>query len=324
MNDSPSGASVKVALIIREEIAAEPFVREAIETIAAEFDCDVETCVATDAEDTRRFAREWASEPIKAIVAGGGDGSLNQAAAGFLECEKPQAGGLAVAPLGTANDFAGMLGLESRDLLEALRWAVQGDATLIDAGKMNDRVFVNVATGGHAAKATTEANPVLKDALGRFAYMWSGIKSVANIEPVEVKLRGSGDFSWEGPLYGLCAGNGRQTGGGMRVCHNALLNDGQLDVTVFPEMPLTQVAEVAALLHGDYSREERGAALGQYNLARARVEWLEVEAASDLQINLDGEPINGTRFRFETIARRLPFYLPPNAPLVENAETQPN
>jgi diacylglycerol kinase family enzyme len=41
-----------------------------------------------------------------------------------------------------------------------------------------------------------------------------------------------------------------------------------------------------------------------------------MEAEEPLQINLDGEPIEDTRFRFELLPRRLPMKLPPGCPLL--------
>ena len=51
-------------------------------------------------------------------------------------------------------------------------------------------------------------------------------------------------------------------------------------------------------------------------LVGARVSWLEIETEESLQINLDGEPLTGTRFRFELLPRRLQMKLPARCPLV--------
>jgi diacylglycerol kinase family enzyme len=51
-------------------------------------------------------------------------------------------------------------------------------------------------------------------------------------------------------------------------------------------------------------------------LVGARVPWLEIETEESLQINLDGEPLTGTRFRFELLPRRLSMKLPAGCPLL--------
>jgi diacylglycerol kinase family enzyme len=54
----------------------------------------------------------------------------------------------------------------------------------------------------------------------------------------------------------------------------------------------------------------------QRTLVGARVPWLEIEAEEPMQINLDGEPLTNTRFRFEVLPRRLQMVLPPGCPLL--------
>jgi diacylglycerol kinase family enzyme len=46
------------------------------------------------------------------------------------------------------------------------------------------------------------------------------------------------------------------------------------------------------------------------------VPWLEIETEESLQINLDGEPLTDTRFRFELLPRRLSMKLPAGCPLL--------
>jgi diacylglycerol kinase family enzyme len=54
----------------------------------------------------------------------------------------------------------------------------------------------------------------------------------------------------------------------------------------------------------------------QRTVVGARVSQLEIETDEALQINLDGEPITGTRFRFELLPQRLPMKLPADCPLL--------
>ena len=47
-----------------------------------------------------------------------------------------------------------------------------------------------------------------------------------------------------------------------------------------------------------------------------RVPWIEVETEEPLQVNLDGEPLEGTYFRFEVEPGALRIVLPPECPLL--------
>ena len=55
---------------------------------------------------------------------------------------------------------------------------------------------------------------------------------------------------------------------------------------------------------------------GRRTLVSAGVAELQIETDESLQINLDGEPIAGTRFRFELLPRRLRMKLPPDCPSI--------
>ena len=89
-----------------------------------------------------------------------------------------------------------------------------------------------------------------------------------------------------------------------------MLNDGLFDVRVLPQLPAEEVqVALAALLREGFDAVRR-------TLVSASVPWLEIATDEPLQINLDGEPITGTHFRFEIMPQRLRMKLPPNCPLL--------
>ena len=108
----------------------------------------------------------------------------------------------------------------------------------------------------------------------------------------------------EGSFLVLAVGNGRQAGGGHRLFPEALLDDGLLDVRVLPKLPREELPEALRALLRDGLHGVRRALVG------ARLPWLEIQTDEPLQINLDGEPLTDTRFRFEILPRRLPMRLP--------------
>lgn len=86
----------------------------------------------------------------------------------------------------------------------------------------------------------------------------------------------------EGEFLALGIGNGRQAGGGHVLCPQARVDDGLLDVSILPT-PQDMVGTLGTLLGGGNGVESL--------FVRARVPWLEVEAAEGLDVNLDGEPL---------------------------------
>ncbi|MFW6084264.1 MAG: lipid kinase YegS, partial [Gemmatimonadota bacterium] len=106
----------------------------------------------------------------------------------------------------------------------------------------------------------------------------------------------------------LAIGNGRYAGGGMPLCPRADPTDGAFDVTIVPEGTVGEtLAEVVR--NGVKGIGEAG--------IRFRAPWVELRAEERLQINLDGEPASGARFRFEVLPGALRALLPGDSPIVE-------
>jgi lipid kinase YegS len=244
------------------------------------------------------------------VIAGGGDGTVNEVAVGLADAVP---GGnplpsLAILPLGTANDLARACKIPL-DPFAALQLAVTGRTAEVDLGRANQRWFVNVATGGFGAQVTVATPNALKKILGAAAYLVTGLTHFTSIRPAQARFRGPG-FQREGAFWVLAVGNGRQAGGGHQLCPEAMLNDGLLDLHFLPQLPNDEIAEdLSALVREGTDAVRR-------KVVSARIPWLEIDADEPLQINLDGEPIADTRFRFEAVPRRLGLKLPPDCPLL--------
>lgn len=259
--------------------------------------------------DAVRFAREAAREGAETVVAAGGDGTLNEVVQGLLEATDDAAAtpALGLLPLGTANDFAGAACIPE-DPRQALRLVLHREPVAIDVGQLNERFFVNMATGGFGTEITAETPEELKNLLGRAAYALTGLTHLSSIEAQWGRITGP-SFSWEGNLYGVAVGNGRCAGGGHLLCPNALLADGLLDLSVLPELPGDQLTATVETLLTD------GAAALDESLVHARLPRLTIDVPAGLHMNLDGEPLHGTHFDLQVHPGRLPMYLPDTAPV---------
>ena len=102
---------------------------------------------------------------------------------------------LAVIPYGTANDFATGMGIAKGDPFEALQSAVNRSVTPIDVGRVHDRYFVNVASGGFGAEVTANTPPELKKALGSAAYSLMGLITAAKMNPCERRYKAPGGIA---------------------------------------------------------------------------------------------------------------------------------
>lgn len=215
MSDSRSAC-----LVLHGKAAAREDVRAAVRAVRDE-GVDLEVRVTWEADDAERFARQAAGEGFGVVIAGGGDGTINQVVAGLVQgVPREQASpSLAVLPLGTANDLAHACGIPL-DPKAALRLAIFGTSANGDVGRVNERHFVNMATGGFGSQVTVATPPELKKLLGGVAYLLTGLTHFTNIRPERGRLTGPG-FAWEGPFLVLAIGNGRLAGGGHPLCPEA-------------------------------------------------------------------------------------------------------
>lgn len=298
-------------LILHSKAAANPEVRAAV-LDGRQRGHAVEVRVTWEAGDARRFAEEAARAGLDAVVAGGGDGTVNDVAAGLLREPGGHCPALGILPLGTANDFATSLGIPPAPG-PALQLVTDGEAAAVDVGRVGqDRVLVNMATGGFGTQVTTETPEALKAVLGGAAYLVTGLTKFTSITSHAARVTGPG-FAWEGSFLVLAVGNGRQAGGGRVLCPEAVIDDGLLDVRVLPGPEAGDLTGLlGALLASGFSGMEAGA-------VAARLPWVEVASTDGLNVNLDGEPLEGAHLRFEAAPGALRLYVPPGCPLLRSS-----
>ncbi len=288
-------------LILNGKSASRPEVRDAVETVREEGH-DIEVRVTWEGSDAGRFAREAAKRGVGVVVAGGGDGTVNQVADGLCQAGESTKTALGVLPLGTANDFAHGCGIPCDDLAAALRLSAIGRPRPIDVGLCNGRHFINVASGGFGAEVTATTPPRMKQALGGAAYSLMGLATALKANPYRGVLT-TPETRLEGEMLLLAVCNGRQAGGGYVVGPGALLDDGLFDVLVVPNVGFDQWG---ALLHELVNLGEVPATLVHYH----RTPTLEIAADRPMYVNLDGEPLLDSSFRFAVLPGRLPAILP--------------
>ena len=302
-------------LILNGKSAGEEPVRAAVAALR-EAGVRLDVRVTWEAGDAERYVAEAIADGVDTIVAGGGDGTLSEVATTLAHRDET-AGALptlGLLPLGTANDFAAACGIpvEPVAALQLVRAqiAVPMDLLKLEA---NGEVHwaANLASGGFGTEVTTQTPETMKAVLGGLAYVLTGLSRLGRIEPHTARLQGPG-FEWQGEFIALGIGNGRQAGGGQALCPDALVDDGLLDLTIVPPLE----GELLATL-GTVMADGKEAALDRVAVRRA-LPWLEIDASAPLTLNLDGEPVEATRFRIECIPGRVRMHLPADCPLRAN------
>ena len=302
-----------IRIILHGKAASDARLRTAV-GVLREDSQTVEVRVTWEPGDAARLTGEAVVDAgrgkINCIVAGGGDGTINEVFAAAHAAGLPEGCSLGIIPLGTANDFSHSAGVPTGDIAAALRIAASAPPRLIDVGLLNGRLFANLVSGGFGSRVTVETDPKLKRRFGGLAYAMTGISHFAELSENQGLFRANG-FSWQGHFLALAIGNGRQAGGGIPLCPDALIDDGLLDLMILPAMD--HAARREAFSH--LLRE--GASGIRAQLITTRSSWIEYESMHDLNVNLDGEPTVLKRFRAECRPRALPVRLGENALLSE-------
>lgn len=254
--------------------------------------------VTWEAGDATRFAQEAVRDGASAVVAIGGDGTVNEVVNGLVGTGVP----LGVIPVGTANDFARQAGIPS-DPDHAMDIILRQPARAMDLGEVNGRVFLNVSTGGVGAETTAETTAASKERLGSFAYALTGMKKLGGLRPRRGWFSGP-DFEYRGEWLLFAVGNGRSTGGGTAITPHASVTDGLLDVCIVEAVPRAEFARLTLLVR-------RGEHLGHPAVRYAQLPELTVESSRSISVNVDGEPVNSRRLHYRAIAGGLMVHLPP-------------
>jgi YegS/Rv2252/BmrU family lipid kinase len=137
---------------------------------------------------------------------------------------------LAILPAGTANLFASNLGIP-HDLEEAVRIGFSGKRQALDVGVVNGERFTVMAGTGVDALMIRDADAGLKDKLGRFGYVITGVKA-ARHDPVRARVDVDGRRWFKGETSAVLVGNVGNVIGGIAAFPEARPDDGRLNVGV--------------------------------------------------------------------------------------------
>lgn len=117
------------------------------------------------------------------VIIGGGDGSLSSNVDFFIGHDAV----FAVVPLGTANSFAGTLGIP-KDLDSAIDVIANGARKRIDLGKIDGDYFVNAAAIGLSPMIAQTVPHKLKRYLGKVGYFIWALRCALKFRPFKMTV----------------------------------------------------------------------------------------------------------------------------------------
>jgi YegS/Rv2252/BmrU family lipid kinase len=197
--------------------------------------------------DAEAQAERAVEQGYDAIVAAGGDGTINEVVNGIGTSQVA----LGILPMGTVNVFAWELGIPFN--LEAA-WKVirGGKVRAIDLASANGHHFVQMAGIGVDAQVVERNSRRIKHVLGPLSYLLTATQ-VAAEKPPRLRVEATGQPAMEGSF--VVVGNGRFYGGPFSLFTEADMQDGMLDVCVFKSMNYIAMARYfRGLVFGSLTR----------------------------------------------------------------------
>lgn len=242
----------------------------------------VRTVLGSDADDALRRAREAVAAGTGALIAVGGDGLISLALRAVAGTDTP----LGVVAVGTGNDFGRALGLPVRDPSAAGRIAADAlkNHTIreLDLGRVGGRWFGTVLASGFDSRVNDRGNR-MRWPTGRFKYDLAMVAELAAFKPVPYRITLDDGTEREIEATLVAVGNGPSYGGGMRICADAVMDDGLFDVTVVGECSRATLLKV-------FPRVYRGTHLSHPVVTVHRTAKITL-AAPGLTGYADGEPL---------------------------------
>ena len=173
--------------------------------------------------DEAVLAQSALRDGATAIVALGGDGTWSRVAAAVIEANSGVP--LAFLAAGTGNDFAESLGAPVRDVERTLALVRDGRTRQIDAGTVDNAIFVNSVGFGFDAFVLQHLRrvPVLPR---KAVYLASAAVELARYDGLRVSI----DDGAPERVLEVIGANAPNFGGGFHIAPGAAVDDGQLDL----------------------------------------------------------------------------------------------
>lgn len=257
-------------------------------------------CYTSGKNDAMNFARKTVASKYDAIVALGGDGTVNEVVTGMMRggIDLP----LAVYTSGTVNDFATINNLPQAPS-DFARMLAKPSYINVDCGKANDDYFLNVVAGGLMTDVAYTTKSDIKTAIGPAAYWLSALKDLPDLSrSIPVKITANG-VTYEEDIIMFMISNTRSVGGFRKIMTKADLTDGVLDMLVVKKMdPLDVVPLLGSLVIGDHINND--------NVIYIQSDDISIESCEPLVLDIDGEKGSTLPARISCIRNAIKLIVP--------------
>lgn len=224
----------------------------------------------------------------------GGDGTLNYFVNKYPGIKLP----LVVFNGGTGNDVHSLL-YKNSSFEEQFEIALVASPKPVDAGKCNDKYFLNgvgIGFEGAVAKSLTNKR---KTKTGKAAFMSAIIQRVFFYTSKKYKAV-SNEYAMEGQRLLISVMNGHRAGGGFHIAPESAIDDGLLDVVIVEKLnPFRRLRWLPVI--------EKGKHLALPFIKHFRTKKLVVTSEEPMDTHLDGEYYSAKRLEIEMLPGKYLF-----------------
>lgn len=175
------------------------------------------------------LARKAAANSAYAVIAVGGDGSVNDVISGIRGTDAV----LGIVPGGSGNGIARAMGLPLK-YEQAIEVINRGKTERVDVGHVNEWVFISNAGVGFDALISRKFETSTRR--GLMGYTWLVMKHLWLYKEREWRITIDGQKIRERAFI-VSVANGSQFGYNFRIAPDASYNDGLLDVIIIRKFP---------------------------------------------------------------------------------------
>ncbi|WP_040789503.1 YegS/Rv2252/BmrU family lipid kinase [Nocardia paucivorans] len=321
----PQRGAVRAATMVTNPMAGHGRGRDTAASVAArliERGIEVgEVHGSSVAETLARLRENLVGSHPDVVVCVGGDGMVSVILDGLAHGGIP----LALVPCGTGNDLAREFGIPDDDPVAAADLVLDGRVRDIDlglieferfgsgigadrpsAGDTGSMWFATVAATGFDARVTLRANRMRRPH-GSLRYSLAALVELVHGTTVpyhiELSHRGVAQATiLDTEAVMVAVGNTGTYGGGMRICPDAVVDDGQLEVTVVGAVSRPEMLRLLPALAS-------GRRVDHPAVTRYRAEWLRLDSPG-APVTADGEPAGTLPVTMRSVPRALSLLVP--------------
>ena len=249
--------------------------------------------------DAPRHAIKLAEELSKTsdtIVALGGDGTITEVLNG-IDPEKVKFG---IIPSGSGNDFIAAAGIPQNPI-EAVDLILSGEAKPTDymvCGGVRGLNIIGTGIDVDILKRCKKSK-ILR---GKLQYVISLVISLIKFRFYKFYIC-KGEEKTEKEALIACVGNGHRLGGGIRMCPEAKIDDGELDFVIAGKLKKSKIPHAFVKLM-------QGKILEQDFTSFERCEHVRLEFDKPVTIQVDGELYDVLDFDLSIVKSGIKIYRP--------------